>query len=204
MADSTPPKLQPPGAGLPWWMLLAARHVVFPLAVRRMKDWAGATRPFREVGDRILAIWDALPAERLGERVLINRIGGLEDSSRYWSAAMTVEHLNIVGFGVRRGIAGLRRGEVPDRVRGTAEVKPKGELPPAEVRGRVRPAVVRSHRRPADVVGGGGEGPAPVVRPARRFPLAVRDRLAPAAAPPAGGGHPRRVEGVAGGVAGGV
>ena len=33
---------------------------------------------------------------RVGRRVLIRRPPGLEDSSRYWSAFMTLEHLRIV------------------------------------------------------------------------------------------------------------
>ena len=58
----------------------------------------------------------------------------MEDSSRFWSVAMTVEHLNIVGAAVRRLIAGLMRGEATDRPARTQDVKPKGETPPAEVR----------------------------------------------------------------------
>lgn len=133
VTPSTAPTLQPPGAGLPWWELLAARHVVFPRACRRL-TWAGAARLFQDEGAGVLAVWDALPAARLGERVLIRRLAGLEDSSRYWSAAMTVEHLNIVGTGVRRIVAGLRRGEVPERPARVEDVKPRGLTPPAEVR----------------------------------------------------------------------
>jgi hypothetical protein len=127
------PTLQAPGAGLPWWELLVARYLVFPRACRRL-DWAAAGRLFQEEGARVLAVFDALPADRLGERVLIRRLPGIEDSSRYWSAAMTVEHLNIVGAAIRQVIAGLRRGVVPDRPARTADVKPQGKGAPAEVR----------------------------------------------------------------------
>src|SRR5262245_33569829 len=132
-SNTNPPKLQRPGAGLPWWELLVARYFVFPRACRRL-TWAAAGQLFQDEGARILAIWDALPAARLSERVLIRRFAGIEDSSRFWSAAMTVEHLNIVGSGIRRIISSLRRGKVPDRVTRVEDVKPRGEAAPTDVR----------------------------------------------------------------------
>ncbi|HEU5181520.1 MAG TPA: hypothetical protein VFW45_12065 [Candidatus Polarisedimenticolia bacterium] len=131
--SSGSPVLEAPGAGLPWWELLVVRRVLFPISCRR-HDWAAATRMFEEEGRRILEIWDSLPAGRLKEPVLIRRIAGIEDSSRYWSAAMTVEHLCIVGGGVRRIIALLREGKLPKRELRVEEVKPLGKLPAAQVR----------------------------------------------------------------------
>lgn len=125
--------LEAPGAGLPWVELLVARYFLFPRACRRL-DWAAASRLFQEEGAKILAIWDALPAGRLEERILIRRVFGIEDSSRFWSAAMTVEHLNIVGGGVRRILALLRQGKIPRRPLRVEEVKPQGKLPAAQVR----------------------------------------------------------------------
>lgn len=128
-----PPRLQPPGAGLPWWELLVVRHLVFPRVCRKL-DWARAGRLFQREGEQVLTLFDALPADRRTERVLIPRLGGMEDSSRHWSAAMTVEHLNIVGTGMLGIIARLRAGEVPPGRVGTADVKPRGEEPPAKTR----------------------------------------------------------------------
>ncbi len=125
--------LEPPGAGLPWWELLVVRRVLFPLSCRR-HDWAASTRMFEQEGARILEIWDSLPAGRLEEPVLIRRIAGIEDSSRCWSAAMTVEHLCIVGGGVRRIIGLLREARLPKRPLRVEEVKPQGKLPAAQVR----------------------------------------------------------------------
>jgi len=127
------PKLQAPGGGLPWWELLVVRHIIFPRTVRRL-TWEAADTLFQDEGKRVLAIWDALPADRLGERILIRRFGGIEDSSRFWSVAMTVEHLNIVGRSLRRVITALRNGQVPDIVARVEDVKPKGEQTPDEVR----------------------------------------------------------------------
>lgn len=131
--SSDAPSLQPPGAGLPWWELLLIRYFVFPRACRIL-SWESAGKLFQDEGTRILAVWDTLPAERLGERVLIRRIAGIEDSSRYWSAAMTVEHLNVVGTGIIRTISKLRQGEVPDRRVRIEDVKPRGEEAPSSVR----------------------------------------------------------------------
>lgn len=127
------PTLQPPGAGLPWWELWAIRRVAFPLGCLRL-DWAAAARLFQKEGARVLAAWDALPAGRLGERVLIRRVAGIEDSSRFWSAAMTVEHLTAVGAGVRRIVGLLRRGEEPAGPARIVDFKPRGEDTPARVR----------------------------------------------------------------------
>jgi hypothetical protein len=110
-----------------------ARYLVFPRACRRL-TWTAAAQLFQEEGAKVLAVWDGLPADRLGERVLIRKFAGIEDSSRYWSAAMTVEHLNIVGAGIRQTIRSLRRGKVPSRQARIEDVKPQGETAPAEVR----------------------------------------------------------------------
>src|SRR5207344_2733691 len=101
-----------------------ARYVVFPRACRKL-GWNGAGVLFQNEGATILSIWDSLTAEQLAQRVLIRRIRAIEDSSRNWSVAMTVEHLNIVGNGVRQIIAELRAGRVPERVTRVQDVKPR-------------------------------------------------------------------------------
>jgi hypothetical protein len=132
VSSNSPPALQSPGAGLPWWEWLVARYFLFPRACRKLR-WEGAGRLFQAEGAKVLALWDALPADRLTERVLIRRLPGIEDSSRYWSVAMTIEHLNIVGFGIGLTTRGLRRGQLPSRPARVEDVKPRGETPPAEV-----------------------------------------------------------------------
>lgn len=158
----TEPKLQPPGAGLPWVERLIARHFVFPRACRI--SWAEAGSQFQEEGAKVLDLWDATPADRLGERVLIRRLAGLEDSSRYWSVAMTVEHLVIVGQAVRGAIAALRRGEVPGTAARTADVKPQG-VTAAEVRsdfaGLLAEAAESDRSEPAILPGVGPRYPHP-------------------------------------------
>ena len=98
--SKTVPQLQPTGAGLPWYELLIARKFVFPRACRKL-TWTTADAKFQAEGAIVLEVLDSIPADRLIEPVLIRRFPGIEDSSRHWSATMTVEHLNIVGEGIR-------------------------------------------------------------------------------------------------------
>ena len=71
-----------------------------------------------------LEIASQCPAEHLHTPVLIRRIRGLEDSSRYWSVLMTLDHLRIVNESISRIIPLLAAGQVPEGVARTAAVKP--------------------------------------------------------------------------------
>jgi hypothetical protein len=55
----------------------------------------------------------------------------MEDSSRFWSAAMTVEHLSMVGTAIRQVIRSLRSGIVPIAEPRTADFKPQDNNPSA-------------------------------------------------------------------------
>jgi hypothetical protein len=128
---TTEPKLAPPGAGLPLLELLIAR-LVFALRrwtatrerstghFQRERD---AIRAQRE-RDAIRALVRSCDAKTGARRVLIERPRGLEDSSRYWSVWMTLDHLRIVNQGVARVIGALARGIVPPGKASTAAVKP--------------------------------------------------------------------------------
>lgn len=61
----------------------------------------------------------------LGERrILIDRLQGLEDSSRYWSVWMTLDHLRIVNDSISMILKTLGKGKVPEGVARTEDVKP--------------------------------------------------------------------------------
>lgn len=93
--------------------------------------WDEAQAFFDKEGEKILALLRPLDAERLGRRVLVPRLRGLEDSSRFWSVSMAVEHLMIVGDLIRQAIVHLSRGEEPPGKADIAAVKPKGLDDPA-------------------------------------------------------------------------
>ena len=115
-------QLQPPGAGLPAPELFVAR-IRFKL-LNLFLSRKGANRWFRDEADRILALVRSLKPEDATRRVLIPRLRGLEDSSRYWSVCMTLEHLVIVDSAITSVIEALVAGVVPPREASTAAVKP--------------------------------------------------------------------------------
>ncbi len=117
------PKLDKPGAGLPFIEWAVAKYIVFP---RRFKNSSKekALADFAEQSDKILKLARGLSSEQLIERRLIPRLQGLEDSSRYWSVAMTLDHLTIVGNLMSQAVIELSKGNNSLKVVGTAEVKP--------------------------------------------------------------------------------
>ncbi len=115
--------LAPPGAGLPALEGWFFRRVAMPLADTFMSREA-ALRKFDAEGRRALELARDVPPSRLTEPVLIDRIAGIEDSSRHWSIAMTLQHLIIVGRGIRLTVLALNRGKVPGRAIRIEDVKP--------------------------------------------------------------------------------
>jgi hypothetical protein len=125
--------LAAPGAGLRPVEAWVSRHVLFPLYART-HPWERAVRQFRREARKIRHLAESRTVEERARRVLIRRIMGIEDSSRYWSIDMTLEHLVIVGEQVCGGIVMLSRGQVPPGEASTAAVKPRGGWPDATER----------------------------------------------------------------------
>jgi hypothetical protein len=119
---STEIQLAPPGAGLPFFEMLLGRLGF--LFFRWMTSNQGASRMFLAEGRRMLEIVRTLDTQRAGQRVLIERIMGLEDSSRYWSAYMVLDHLRIVNGKITECLEDLSQGDPSLSVPGIAEVKP--------------------------------------------------------------------------------
>jgi hypothetical protein len=61
---------------------------------------------------------------------LIKRLRGLEDSSRFWSVLMVLDHLSIVNESVRGTVMLLGRGTSPSGTVSTADVKPDPAVGP--------------------------------------------------------------------------
>jgi hypothetical protein len=131
MDTTEEPKLAPPGAGLPRVELLVARlRFGWRRARGDRKSFDLAFQREREIICRLVDKLDAVSAAR---RVLIERVRGLEDSSRYWSAWMTLDHLRIIHLGIARTIRALAKGVVPPGKASTAAVKPSPEVTAAVV-----------------------------------------------------------------------
>jgi len=116
------PKLAPPGAGLPQPELFIAR-LIFAVQSRKGNRSAFNARFARE-RETIRRLVDSCDPASAAIRVLINRIPGLEDSSRYWSVWMTLDHLRIVNTGIAKTIDTLAREMPRSGSASTAAVKP--------------------------------------------------------------------------------
>lgn len=118
-------KLAPPGAGIPWPVRIVARYFILPKVFRG--SWEEANEFYQKQLNQILTLVDSAPDHLKSTRVLIDPLRGLEDSSRYWSVAMTLEHLVIVGSQMATGIEMLSKGQEVPLVVDVAKVKPLGE-----------------------------------------------------------------------------
>ncbi len=98
-------RLAAPGAGLPKIELWVARWI-FANARRKM-DRRKAVERIASERASLLGIARSLTSGECARRVLIPRLRGLEDSSRYWSVYMTLEHLRIVNEAVSHVIVEL-------------------------------------------------------------------------------------------------
>ncbi len=108
-ADAVSPLLDQPGEGLPSVELLLSRMI---FAVTRLTDSrASALRRLAAEGGRICALVGALDDNAGARRVLVPRLLGLEDSSRFWSPFMVVEHLVIVDTNMFRIMSDLVAGQ---------------------------------------------------------------------------------------------
>ncbi len=126
MSINTEPQLAPPGAGLPTIELWVAR-LLFALT-----RWRGNRETFiakfEQERAAVRALVDSCPKVKRGERVLIVRLPGLEDSSRNWSVWMTLDHLRITNIALMRVITALTQGRVPPGKASTAAVKPSATV----------------------------------------------------------------------------
>lgn len=127
-ASEEAPRLAPPGAGVPGHQRMLGWVAV--RVVSRVVPIGESVRRFRASADELIGL---CPADAsAARRVLVPPMRFLEDSSRYWSSAMVLEHLTIVGVGVTELLKELTAGRAVSTVTGTADVKPRGELTPAE------------------------------------------------------------------------
>lgn len=120
--SASPPKLAPPGAGIPAIERLVGGSL---FTLRRLLGTpAKFTAHFEHERRSIAGLYAARDSSSLGTRVLIPRLRGLEDSSRFWSVWMTLDHLRIVNDVITGVIGELAHGRTPPGVASTATVKP--------------------------------------------------------------------------------
>ncbi|WP_456449835.1 hypothetical protein [Hydrogenimonas sp.] len=106
--------LAPAGAGLARGRAVFLRYVGFPL-LERVVSFDRALDHFEKEGYRAVALCEGLDEERLFTRVLVPPLFGLEENSRYYSSAMVLKHLPVVGTALQERIPRLSRGEKLER-----------------------------------------------------------------------------------------
>lgn len=126
MNEINEPKLDAPGAGLPAPEHFMAR-IFFGLK-RLTGSRESFNAKFNEERAVIRGLIANLPPGIANKRVLIRRCRGLEDSSRYWSVWMTLDHLRIVHNAFIGILSSLGKGEVPEGEASTAAVKPDPDV----------------------------------------------------------------------------
>ena len=99
------PKLESPGTGLPAFELVWLR-ILFRCVCRVISMNAGL-KWFKLEAERIVALAGRVSSTQAAVPVLINRVVGIEDSSRYWSVFMVLDHLRIIDEGISQIIKTL-------------------------------------------------------------------------------------------------
>lgn len=128
---SSHPQLAPPGAGLPKIERFLGNLGIRWKAMRTTRERVASD--FSAEHQSILQLLAGCDEAVLARRVLIKRIAGLEDSSRYWSPLMAADHLRIVNREIGATIVSLVAGQIPPRTASTAAVKPTAEVTPAVI-----------------------------------------------------------------------
>jgi hypothetical protein len=133
MASDTDSSIQlaPPGAGLPLIELQISR-LGFAMA-RRLMSRKSASAKFRREADLMLKQARALDPKLATKQVLIERVRGIEDSSRNWSLLMTLDHLVIVDTAIAMIVDHLVQEKPLSTRVSTAEVKPRPDQTMATV-----------------------------------------------------------------------
>ena len=122
MSNSTEPLLAAPGAGLPSIERFIGGRI---FALKRLLGSRDAfTKSFEQERAAIHELVNSCEPAIRAERVLIPRLRGLEDSSRFWSVWMTLDHLRITNSVFAMVITSLASGRVPQKTASTADVKP--------------------------------------------------------------------------------
>jgi hypothetical protein len=120
-------KLKDPGVGPPWIARAFNRWLIKPLVIRRAA-WPTSIITLDKAQAKLERQLKMFSPEEAIERVLVPPQTGLEDSSRYWSAALTARHLTIVGTAIESAIIELSHNRLPKQKADTAKVKPELEL----------------------------------------------------------------------------
>lgn len=120
------PKLDKPGAGLPFPQNLVVRYILGP-SLSRKNSWEKNAEVFELETQKIQGLVKQFRASDLNKKTLVPKMRGIEDSSRFWSPVMTLEHMLIVGKNIGNVVIQLSQENVPNQKVDIAAVKPHSE-----------------------------------------------------------------------------
>ena len=115
------------GGGLSTGRAFFLRHVGFPF-LNSIVSWDRALKIFEKEGEKVLSLARSMEKSKLFERVLVPKLFGLEDNSRYYSVAMVLEHLLVVGTALQNRIPSLSQGKSLDKEIKIEDYKPYMEI----------------------------------------------------------------------------
>jgi hypothetical protein len=137
---------------VPWVQRLAGKYVLLPWCCLRL-SWERAPALFERQARALVAPTSVHSPAALTARVLVPPQIGLEDSSRFASYAMVLEHLTIVGDRVTEIVFELTRGRRPAGRVSTADLKARGALTAEEAVAAYRAMVARFRERAVEQAG---------------------------------------------------
>ncbi len=120
------PKLDLPGAGLPWLESLFLRYVYYPSRLHKT-SWQQNLERLRTETQKISKICDSIDEQQFQTRILIPRLRGMEDSSRFWSVGLAIQHLLITIEGMSHIAEELAKSHTISIEVDIAKVKPRQE-----------------------------------------------------------------------------
>jgi len=115
------------GGGLSSGRAFLLRYLGFPL-LNSIVSWERALDIFEKEGEKVLSLARSMEKSKLFERVLVPKLFGLEDNSRYYSVAMVLEHLLVVGTALQNRIPSLSQGKKLDKEIKIEDYKPYMEI----------------------------------------------------------------------------
>lgn len=125
-------RFESPRGGIPWYQQVVMRLYLGPFVSSRATTQAN-NRAFKKLTQKILDLAADLPERQHTTQVMVPPQIGLEESSRYWSVSMTLEHLLTVTRGMQAVIEDLSQGIKPEGEVSLARLKPKGERGPGDI-----------------------------------------------------------------------
>jgi hypothetical protein len=115
------------GEGISKFKIFSVKHIFFPI-LNRFISWDKAWDIFDTEGQKIIELSKQIEKDDLFKRVLVPKLFGLEDNSRYYSVGMTIEHLLIVASALQVRVPLLSRGKKLKNDVTIKSVKPYKEI----------------------------------------------------------------------------